>query len=296
MLSYQEIYTQAQDLVQDYSSDALVFLKRNVNIGQQILETELGSYYTEETYSATTVASTGSYDTPADLVKVKHAYLTVDTTQYNLEQIYDEDLWQKMKASMISSYNDAPTHIFVRRDSFEIFPGSETAGYTLTVRYEAGGKQLQYDDYTDGTITTLANGAAAITGSGTTFTAAMAGRYFKIDADGVWYKILTYTSATAIILDRNYQGLAIAAGTSAYTIGEMPRTPSSTHHLPALYAAMNYFQGFKQDDTKGVYFRSLYYSDLRMAKTTYHDRYASNYIGGRRSRGYNPNYPPPILT
>ena len=298
MLSYQDIYTQAQDLVQDYSTDALTFLKRNVNIGQQILETELGSYYTEETYDVTTKASTGTYDTPADLVKVKHAYLTVDTAQYNLTQVYDEDKWQEMKATMVGVYNDAPTHIFVRRDSFEIFPGSETAAYTLTLRYEAGGKQLQYADYTTGTVTTLTSGATTVTVSGSTFTTAMAGRYFKVDADGVWYKIASYTSATVIELDRKYQGLSIAAGTSAYTIGEMPRTPSSTHHIPALYSGMNYFQGFKQDSTKGKYFRALYYADLKMAKTTYHDRYASNFIAGKYGRQSiaNPNYPPPEMT
>lgn len=280
----------------DYSTDTLTFLKTNINIGQRILEQELGSYYTEETIDITTVAETGTYDTPADLVKVKQAYLTVDTTQYNLEQIYDEDLWQRMKATMVGSYSDSPTHIFVRRDSIEVFPALESAGNTITLRYEAGGKTLQYDDYTDGTISTLANGGTAVTGSSTTFTEAMEGRYFKINNDGVWYKILTYTSATAIVLDRNYQGTAISGGTEAYTIGEMPRTPASTHHIPALYAAMNYYLGFKQDEQKAKLYAALYQNDTKLAKTSYADRYSSNYmVGGYRQRlgrKYNPNYPP----
>ena len=301
MLSFQTITEQSQDLVHDYSTDAKTFLQRNINIGQRILETDLGSYYTEETIDIDTEDETGTYDTPADLVKVKQAFVTVDeTTQYNLEQIYDEDRWQAMKASMIDSYSDAATHIFVRRDSFEIFPAAENEDNVITLRYEAGGKLLQYDDYTEGTITTLANGAAAVTGGSTTFTAAMAGRYFKIDADGVWYKILTYTSATAITLDRNYQGTSIAAGTDAYTIGEMPRTPASTHHIPALYAAMNYYLGYKQDEQKARMYKALHDSDTKAAITAYHDRYASNYqIGGykQRLRGRNnPNYPPGILT
>ena len=296
MQTFQDIYTQAQDLVHDYSDDALVFLKRNINIGQRILETRLGSYYTEETYNITTTASTISYDTPADLVKLKHAYLTVGTTQYNLEQVYDEELWQELQASSVGSYSDSPTHIFVRRDSVEIFPGTASASNTLTLRYEAGGKELQYDDYTTGTITTLTNGDDDVTGSSSVWTTAMQGRYFKIDDDGVWYKILTVSSNTAIILDRNYQGLSIAAGSSTYTIGQVPRTPAPTHHIPALYAAMNYNLGYKQDPEKAARFRGLYEGDMKVAITNYHDRYASNYIIGgykqRVKRRYNPNYPP----
>lgn len=296
MLSYQDIYTQAQDLAHDYSTDALTFLKRNINIGQRILETELGSYYTEETINVTTVADTGTYDNPADLVKVKQAYVTVGSTQYNLEQIYDEDLWQALQATMISSYNDAATHIFVRRDSFEIFPGASSAGNTITLRYEAGGKTLQYDDYSDGTVSDLANGATTVTGSGTTFTAAMAGRYLKIDSDGVWYKITSFTSTTVVELDRNYQGTTISSGSEAYTIGEMPRTPATTHHIPALYAAMNYYLGYKQNENKAALYKRLYDRDMEAAITAYHDRYASNYIIGgykqRLRRKYNPNYPP----
>lgn len=58
-------------------------------------------------------------------------------------------------------------------------------------------------DYSTGTIS-VTNGSAAITGSGTTFTAPMAGK--KININNVFYTILSYTSATSIILSTNYTG------------------------------------------------------------------------------------------
>lgn len=296
MLSFQSIYTQAQDLVQDYSSEALVFLKRNINIGQKILETELGSFYTEETITRATTASNGVYYMPADCIRLVAAYVTVGTTQYNLEVVYDEDYWQVLKSSTIGSYNDAATHVIARRDTFEIWPGAATAGNTITLRYEAGGQDLQYDDYTAGTILTLTTATDDVVGVGTTFTAAMEGRYIKIDADGVWYKISDVLTATTLTLDRNYQGASIAAGTDTYIIGQLPRTPGQTHHIPAYYAAMNYYNGYKQNETRGSYFRTLYNADMKAAIETYSKRYASKYmIGGYKQRGrhiINPNYPP----
>ena len=296
MLSYQQIKEQAQDLVQDYSSEAATFLARNINIGQKLLETELGSFYTEETIARTTTANNGTYDMPADHIRLVFAYVTVSNTQYNLEEVYDEEYWQYLKASTLTTYDDAATHIIVRRDTFEIWPGASTAGNTVTLRYEAGGQDLQYDDHTAGTVLTLTTATDDVVGTDTAWTSAMEGRYLKVDADGVWYKIYDVLTATTLTLDRDYQGSSIAAGTSAYTIGQLPRTPGSTHHIPAYYAAMNYYNGFKQNEIRGRYFKSLYDADMKMAKETYSKRYASKYmIGGykqRRRRTYSSNYPP----
>lgn len=294
MLSWQDLYTQAQDLAQDDSDLALVFLKRNINLGIHRVENALGSFKTVKTGTRTTTVNTYEYDNFADMIRPKSAYLTVGTTRYPLILVKSEDEWQSYRRRSTSFYNDAPTHIYFEADNFEIYPGSQSAGNVLTVKYEAGGKDLQYADYTDGNITTLANGGTVVTGSGTTFTQAMVGRWFKIDADGDWYKILTYTSATSITLDRPYQGTAISAGSSAYTIGEMPIIPSDTHMIPVWYALEKYFRGYKQNNDKANEFKLLFKEDLAEAKVLHKKRYTSNYIPGRRSEGavVNPNeYP-----
>ena len=76
-------------------------------------------------------------------------------------------------------------------------------------------------NYTTGTVTVDASGN--VTGSGTTFTSAMVGRGFKATGQTQWYRVATYTSATAITItdDLNevtqYSGGAVSGGT-AYAI------------------------------------------------------------------------------
>jgi len=78
-------------------------------------------------------------------------------------------------------------------------------------------------NYTTGTVTVTVT-TGAVTGSGTTFTAAMVGLGFKATGHTAWYRIKTYTSATAIVIEDDkddetsaYTGGAISGGT-AYTI------------------------------------------------------------------------------
>lgn len=78
-------------------------------------------------------------------------------------------------------------------------------------------------DYTTGTVTVDVT-TGAVTGSGTTFTSAMVGRGFKATGHTAWYRVKTYSSGTAIVIedDRDdrtsaYTGGAIGAG-ATYTI------------------------------------------------------------------------------
>jgi hypothetical protein len=78
-------------------------------------------------------------------------------------------------------------------------------------------------DYTTGTVTVTVT-TGAVTGSGTTFTAAMVGKGFKAAGHTAWYRVKTYTSATAIVIEDDlddetsaYTGGAIGAG-ATYTI------------------------------------------------------------------------------
>jgi hypothetical protein len=72
-------------------------------------------------------------------------------------------------------------------------------------------------DYITGTVAVDASGN--VTGSGTTFTAAMVGRPFKALGHTAWYRVKTYSSATAIIIEDDlddvasqYTGAVIGAG------------------------------------------------------------------------------------
>lgn len=68
-------------------------------------------------------------------------------------------------------------------------------------------------DYTTGTVTVDVT-TGAVTGSGTTFTSAMVGLGFKATGHSVWYRVKTYSSTTAIVIEDDKDDV-----TSAYTGG-----------------------------------------------------------------------------
>lgn len=66
--------------------------------------------------------------------------------------------------------------------------------------------------YSTGTVTIDASGN--VTGSGTTFTAAMVGKGFKATGHTKWYRVKTFSSTTAIVIEDDLDDI-----TSAYTGG-----------------------------------------------------------------------------
>ena len=295
MISFGQAQQRFQRLSQDNSAAALDFFKDSYNVGQRTLEVEIGSFYTEETYTDTTVASQAEYKTPDQFVRLKKAYVTVGTKRYVLIEVHDEDEWQALQMSSTTQTSNISRFVYIRRDIFEIYPKPADAGNTITLIYEASSKELSFDDYNEGLVTTLANGGVAVTLSGSTLTAAMAGRYFKVNSYPVYYKIASFGTTTTMTLDKKYTGISISGGSESYVIGEMPRTPESTHQIPIWHGLMDYYQGFKQNKDKAIYYKTLFESDLKRAKVTHKRRYTSNYIPGRRVRAVNPNhYPDPI--
>lgn len=67
-------------------------------------------------------------------------------------------------------------------------------------------------DYTDGTVAIDASGN--VTGSGTTFTSSMVGKGFKATGHTKWYRVKTFSSTTAIVIEDDKDDI-----TSAYTGG-----------------------------------------------------------------------------
>ena len=269
-------------------------IKTLLGQGQRRLEAILGLYYTETSRDFATVASTQSYKLPENFKKWSALYVTSGDNRYNATLIQDEELWQQMNAYTTASTSNVLQFCFVRRSTVELFP-IPTSALTATMIYDASTKPLSHDDYVTGTITTLANAGTAVTANGSTFTSAMEGRYFKINDDGEWYKISDYLTATTLTLDSAYQGVSIAAGTEAYTIGEMPITPPETHELPVYYAAWKWSL-FRKDTQLAREFERAWKEGVAEAETSWANRSTSsiiqNYPNLMRRGVINPNnYP-----
>ncbi len=95
--------------------------------------------------------------------------------------------------------------------------------YLLGFYADAAAGNWYGTDYTTGTVA-VTTGTGAVTGTGTTFTAAMVGLPFKATGHTKWYRVKTYTSATAIVIENDsddeasaYDGGTIGSG-ATYTV------------------------------------------------------------------------------
>jgi len=286
-LSYQGQYELAQDLASDSDATNKTLLQNFVKQGNRKLQAELGTYITDEQRTFTTVTdaisgtSNQAYSLPENFRSLVELYVTVGTTQYNAELIQDYELWRQVNSTTTSSTSDFLQFCFVKNDRIELYPIPSSAN-TATLRYRHIERDLTQDDYTTGTITTLANGGTAVTGSTTTWTAAMVGRYFRVDSDGEWYKISARSSDTAITLERAYQGVSISAGTEAHTIGQLANLPPDTYELPVYYAVWRWSL-FRKDVQLAREFERMWKEGVRDAKANWGNISSSAVIHDKRN-------------
>jgi len=138
----------------------------------------------------------------------------------------------------------------------------------INLIYEAGDRDMSQAAYTTGSVT-IVNGSASVTGSGSTWIAAMVGRYFKITSasgDGLWYRVATRTANTTITLENYYEG---ASGSSLnYTINEAFALPEEMQILPCYYALQHYY-AMKQDQKKQADYYALFDIGIKSGKRRY---------------------------
>jgi hypothetical protein len=125
---------------------------------------------------------------------------------------------QEWAALNMSTSSGDPLFYMVRKaaigyNTWELWlhPTPAEDSITIRVTYLRLVPDLANDDYSTGTITAT-NASTTITGSGTTFTAAMVGRSIKLP-DGLWYDVASYSSATSIAVTYAFQGTTAAGAT-----------------------------------------------------------------------------------
>jgi hypothetical protein len=210
--------------------------------------------FLEHLRTLTTVASQQFYNLPYDCDQVREVAVVVSSKRYVARQAPDRAFWDKLNASSFTS--DIPQRYFTFAGQIGLWPTPATAANTINVTQKCRVIDLGVADYATGSIVSVANGGVAVIGTGTTWTERMAGRYIRITysdtantGDGVWYEIASVTDTTHLTLVRAYGGTAIAAGTAAYNIGQMPLLPEAYHDLPWLYAVGQYWT--KEADKRG---------------------------------------------
>lgn len=203
-----------------------------------MLQAEIRSYIQQESDTVLTVASQQYYQYPPQFYPpIESATWTVSSVAYPLQVVDSQAKWNQINEIDFSG-TTVPQFIFPRRDDFGLYPIPSTASETVTLVSSLADRDMTAEDYTTGTVT-LTNADATVTGAGTTFTAAMVGRWFQATTDQYWYRVDSFTNATSIELERVFDGTTGA--TLAYTLGETPELPPEMHELIPHGAAAQFF-------------------------------------------------------
>lgn len=105
-------------------------------------------------------------------------------------------------------------------------------------------------------------GGSIVTGTGTTWTLDMVGRYMMTTnttaangGDGFWYEIGEFYDSTHVALLKPYEGTAIASGTASYTIGQCSVIPEAYDVGIVYRATALYWDNQKDDRAKGYWMK-----------------------------------------
>jgi len=200
---------------------------------------------------------------PQYIDRVASVYVTVGTYNYSPIEIPSREMWDRLNMTTVSS--DIPQYWYVYNGKLAFFPRLSTASNVISVNSKQLAKSLTVTDYTTGGILTAVNGSATITGTGTTFTQSMVGRWLRITesdtankGDGYWYQILSYTSATVITLAKPYQGTAITTGNAAYQISQCSLMPEQYQDLPVYGGLRTYYTSVDPNPTQAQLFGGMF--------------------------------------
>ena len=270
MKSFQNLYTDCQTQSSDSDTSSLALFKSKLNEAIKKAYAVLNAEWFYDSATDLTVDGDESYPLPFNCEKVHSIKVTISSKDYVVTEFPgSENQWIALVGgSTTATESDYPQYYFVKKDTYEFYPASSTDSLVITTRYKINPKDLTADDYTTDDIKTLTNATADVVGnSSTAWTTAMIGRYFKIDADGVWYRITARGSATTLTIAREYGGVSIAAGTESYTIGEFSLLPNSFQELPIQYSLYRYYLQ-KEKTTLSVFYKGLWEEGLQKLKET----------------------------
>ncbi len=263
MKSFNTLYTDFTDISGNSSAANLVKGKQWINDSQK---TVCATYqrkwpFLEKTWDLVSVDGTAEYQLNIDCEKITHVEMQQSSSvKHHPTVIEDPAFWDYLR-ELNASESDVTQYVYQTGPrTVSLWPTPATSALTIRVRGRKKVKDMTAADYTTGTILTWANGDDDITGTTTVWTSAMTGRFIRVTSDGMWYEILSRSANTAIKTVKNFEGTSIAAGSEAYTIGEMSVLPEG-HEDVILWRAL-----------------AIYYDQNNNPEKS--DRYWKRYDGG----------------
>lgn len=244
------------------SNTSLVnFFKRHLATRYQMAFSEITNLATQQARTASTIVNQQYYHLPMGIVDMESVTVTIGGIAYPLITVDSEIQWERINQTLVST-TALPSFIFPRRDDFGIWPTPQGV-YTITFYPHIRDRSLTADDYTTGTVS-VTNSSQTVTGSGTTWTNAMVGRWFIMNdntqqGEGFWYRIGAVGSTTSLTLETSYEQTTIASGAN-YKIGESPELPEEIHLNLAAGVVSDYYAGPRGNIENGTWFNNVFWT------------------------------------
>lgn len=262
------------------TNDSTLLADFQYSLGQryQMVFGSLSSYINQSSASTTTVANQQYYYYPVGTVSVDSATIAIGNVTYTLFPIYDQQLWNFWNTLQVQP-TAIPQFIFPRKDDFGVWP-IPTDAYTLNFQRFFRDRNLLVADYTSGTVT-MTSGSSSVTGSSTTWTSAMAGRWLTITdtsvpGQGYWYRIASVTNSTTLTLETDWAAATTSGAT--YRIGETPEIPEEGHVILPWGTASDFYAGLRNDAVNAAAYNNLFWTgDAQNSRRDMDDK---NVIGG----------------
>ncbi len=247
-------------------SSLAAFFDLHLGVRYQDLLSDLTNYKTEAPpQTAATVASQQFYHNPPGTIDIENVNIDIGDQNIPLTVVNSQSVWDSLNYITLSNY---PTHIFPRRDDFGLWPIPD-AVYTINFGSHLRDRNLTTADVTTGTVS-VTNNDETVTHSGTSFSALMVGRWFKVDQDGYWYRIASFTDTSHIELETKFEG---STGSSlTYIIGESPELPEETHIALSYGPTADYFRGPRKDTKTADKWEAMYIDIKERANKRYSSR------------------------
>lgn len=284
MLIWDDAIDFCQWKTKDYTTETQTKFKLLMNMGYKEILAEFRRNQTVSTKTASTVADQRSYMMPPEFLMPKKVRAKVGSTWYPVQIIDSEEEFDDISSQDRTSTRPTAAYFRFRfgvgGTEMLLDPIPSGTSTTLEISYEATDKDLSQAAVTTGTIVVTQGDATITADSGTPFIDAMVGRYLQVtDAtgDGLWYRIASITSTSALELENYYAG-STQSGQN-YKIAEAFALPEEMQVLPAYYAIWNYQSRRENEKEVNKYFQ-LWQQGWDRAK----DRYGVNRLGTKGVR------------
>lgn len=251
-------------------------------------------FFNEATYTVPggTVASQAGYTLPFNNKQVINTTVLIGSVLWQPQEIATRKAYDAL--NVITFTNDFPQYYYIYNNQLLLWPAPATSSQTLTINYKKRIRDLSIADYTTGTVS-VTTATTTVTGSGTSWTTNMAGRWLNIpitssnttSGDDEWYQIASVASATSLTLNNAYQGQTVSGGT--HTIGEVSILPEDFQDLPLYRALYIYHTSIVPNPQKATEYKLLYNEGYARLNAEFGSKTASVGVTSDNYRAVNPN-------